>query len=131
MKAFAVAYRSKEKTWNKVFLTADPISLNALYAVHMWHDHAKRVRSQVCSFCDTVNFRVWFHFCISVFSQSLPNLAYLWNHNPDVDRFSLQETKTKHKFNPLSTTALLTPFLIGSYHAMFTYLANGYKALKM
>ncbi len=33
--------------------------------------------------------------------------------------------------NPLSTTGLLTPFLIGSYHELFTYLANHYKALKM
>ncbi len=33
--------------------------------------------------------------------------------------------------NPLSTTGLPTPFLIGSYHELFTYLANHYKALKM
>ena len=34
-------------------------------------------------------------------------------------------------FNPLGTTGLLTPFLIGSYHEMFTYSANYDKSLKM
>ncbi len=34
-------------------------------------------------------------------------------------------------FNPLSTTGLLTPFLIGSCHEMFTCVANYDKALKM
>ena len=32
--------------------------------------------------------------------------------------------------NPLSTTGLLTPFLIDSYHELITYLANHYKGLK-
>ncbi len=36
----------------------------------------------------------------------------------------------KTVFNPLGTTGLLTPFLIGSFHELFTYLANHYKALK-
>ena len=35
------------------------------------------------------------------------------------------------KFNPLSTTGLLTQFLIGSYHELFTYFTNHYQALKM
>ncbi len=33
--------------------------------------------------------------------------------------------------NPLGTSGLLTPFLIGSYHEMFTCLANYDKSLKM
>ncbi len=32
---------------------------------------------------------------------------------------------------PLGTTGLLTPFLIGSYHEMFTYSASYDKSLKM
>ncbi len=36
-----------------------------------------------------------------------------------------------YNFNPLSTTGLLTPFLIGSYHEMMTCLANHGKTLKM
>ncbi len=39
--------------------------------------------------------------------------------------------KTKTFFTPLSTTALLTPFLIGSYNEMFIWVANYDKALKM
>ena len=34
-------------------------------------------------------------------------------------------------FNPLGTTGHLTQFPIGSYHELFTYLTNHYKALKM
>ena len=34
-------------------------------------------------------------------------------------------------FNVLYTTGLLTPFLIGSYHEMFTCSANYDKSLKM
>ena len=34
-------------------------------------------------------------------------------------------------FNPLSTTGLLTPVLIGSYHDLFTGVINYDKALKM
>ncbi len=33
--------------------------------------------------------------------------------------------------NPLGTTGLLTPFLIGSYHEMFTSSANYDKSLKI
>ncbi len=36
-----------------------------------------------------------------------------------------------YHINPLSTISLLTQFLIGSYHELFTYLANHYKALKV
>ncbi len=36
----------------------------------------------------------------------------------------------KSKFNPLSTTGLLTPFLIGSYLEIFTCVANYDRALK-
>ncbi len=37
----------------------------------------------------------------------------------------------KSPLNPLSTTGLLTPVLIGSYHEMFTCVANYDKAFKM
>ncbi len=53
------------------------------------------------------------------------------NHNSN---FQNQSNFWKRFFdytiNPLSTTGLLTPFLIGSYHELFTNLANHYKALK-
>ncbi len=45
--------------------------------------------------------------------------------------FHCQATGCCILLNPLSTTGLLTPFLIGSYHELFTCLANHYKALKM
>ena len=38
--------------------------------------------------------------------------------------------QTLYHFNPLSTTGLLTPVLIGSYHEMFTWVANYDRALK-
>ncbi len=39
--------------------------------------------------------------------------------------------KFKEWFNPLSTTGLLTPFLIGPYHELFTCVANYDTAFKM
>ena len=45
--------------------------------------------------------------------------------------YSTCNTCLDSRLNPLGTTGLLTPFLIGSYHEMFTCSANYDKSLKM
>ena len=62
---------------------------------------------------------VWYYFYPSMFVS------------PWYLRCCYKRTKLWKFFNPLGTTGLLTPFLIGSYHEMFTCSANYDKSLKM
>ena len=45
--------------------------------------------------------------------------------------WSYAQINLPHKLNPLSTTGLLTPFLIGPYNELFTCIANYDKTFKM
>ena len=66
-----------------------------------------------------------YDFCTAT-RWSRPNQICRHHYSP-----SLLFTKFMTVLNPLSTTGLLTPFLIGSYHEILTCLANHGKTLNM
>ncbi len=71
--------------------------------------------------CDCLH-RYPCQLCYLVFHDIMMKLVLQW---------TVKRKRKRTKINPLSTTGLLTLYLIGSYHEMFTCVANHDKALKM
>ncbi len=67
-------------------------------------------------------FNLWFSPQSASFSGAVSQIQNLWS------KFWCEIRWCLSTLNPW--TGLLTPFLIGSYHELFTYLANHYKAFK-